>query len=86
MDVDLIDFDGPSEGLARALSAASGLEVRRLGANLGSLGSLVGVDLGREILTIEQPASARELDDRAAWDRYAAMIRCAILYPAPAAF
>lgn len=82
MQAAMIDFDGPSEGLAQAAAAAAQLKVGHLGANPGSLGSYVGVDLARQILTIEQPSSAWSLDDEAAWDTYAPMIRAAIQYPA----
>jgi len=80
MPVGIIDYDGPAEALARAVGAAGPLPVQRLGSRPGSLGSWFGVDLGRPILTVEQPGSDRVLDADELWERYAPMLRAAILF------
>jgi protein MpaA len=75
-----IDYDGPAEALARVMHEASGLPVKKLGARPGSLGSFAGLELGVPIVTVELPASARDLDDDALWDRYGPMLLAAIRY------
>ena len=72
--VGCIDYDGPAASLAHGLAAVSPLPVRRLGGRPGSLGSWIGRDLGRPIVTVELPRS----DDRRApeelWRRYGALL------------
>lgn len=48
-----VDWDGPARGAAERISEASGLPLRKLGARPGSLGSFVGLTLGRPIVTLE---------------------------------
>jgi protein MpaA len=82
----LIDFDGPGEELARALAAAGPLEVRRMGARPGSLGSYAGVDLRIPVLTIELPRRADAMDADELWREYGGMLTAAIRHgdaPAP---
>ena len=66
----LVDYDGPAADAAHALGACTGLEVRRLGARPGSLGSLVGVDWGRPLVTLELPRRASSLPVEALWASY----------------
>ncbi|MCD6304180.1 MAG: DUF2817 domain-containing protein [Planctomycetes bacterium] len=65
-----VDYDGPARALAEAMSRASGLPVRKLGARPGSLGSYAGVDRRIPIVTLELPAAASSLSDEELWDRY----------------
>lgn len=65
-----IDYDGPGEELARAMGAVSELPVRRLGLRAGSLGSLVGADMGVPIATLELPAAASGMEPGELWRRY----------------
>lgn len=80
MPLELIDYDGPARGLARAMGAVSPLPVRRLGARPGSLGSYAGVDLGIPIVTVELPPSARGLELEESWALYGPLILAAIEY------
>ena len=80
MPVNVIDFDGPARGLARAMGEVSPLPVKRIGSRAGSLGSYAGLDLGIPIVTVELPASARELELTESWALYGPMILAAIEY------
>ena len=42
---------------------------------------MVGLALGRPIITLELPRSADALDDDASWDRYGAMLVQALVWP-----
>ncbi|MBN1342049.1 MAG: DUF2817 domain-containing protein [Phycisphaerae bacterium] len=75
-----IDYDGPGRGLAEAMSAASGLPVRRLGGQPGSLGSYVGGTRGVAIVTVELPGFRRAPDAEALWKRYGDMLLTAITF------
>ena len=71
-----VDYDGPGATLARAMSRACGLGVKKLGASPGSLGSYVGEDLGIPTVTLELPAAATRQDRQALWKTYgAAMLK-----------
>jgi protein MpaA len=49
-----VDWDGPGEALARAMSEANGLPARKVGyATPGSFGSWAGVDRGIPVVTLE---------------------------------
>jgi len=76
-----IDWDGPGEGLARAMSELSGLEARRIGSRPGSFGSWIGVDMNRPIITVELPRSADRLSEEAAWDAYGSMLIQSLIWP-----
>jgi protein MpaA len=80
MAADLIDYDGPGEALAREVARHAPMELSRMGSRPGSLGSYVGLDLQRPILTIELPASARHLSDDEAWQLYSPLIQAAIAF------
>lgn len=73
-----VDYDGPARALARAMSQASGLPVRKLGAMPGSLGSYAGVDLGIPVVTLELPAAASRWDRIALWNKYGEAMLVAI--------
>jgi protein MpaA len=77
-----IDFDGPSETLARAMSSACELPLQKLGGFPGSLGSYLGVDRGTPIVTLELPQEASALGREALWLRYAGALYAALIAPA----
>lgn len=70
-----VDYDGPGEALATAISEAidARLPVKQLGGRPGSLGSYVGLTLGRPIITLELPKGVEE-DEEALWRDYGAAI------------
>ena len=76
-----IDYDGPAEELARAMSACTDLPLKKLGSRPGSLGSYAGVTLGIPIVTLELPASARDWDAEAQWSAYGRALLAAVCYP-----
>lgn len=80
-----IDYDGPGEGLARAMAAACDLPVKKLGGRPGSLGSYAGESLGIPIITVEFPEYVARWDGAAMWDRYGKMLLAAIEYAQPSA-
>jgi murein peptide amidase A len=65
-----IDYDGPGEALARRMSLACGLPVKKVGALPGSLGSYAGETLGVPIITFELPRSADRMNEEELWQRY----------------
>lgn len=65
-----VDFDGPAEDLAQAMSAACGLPVQRLGSRPGSLGSFLGVDRGIPTITLELPRDAARNGAAELWGTY----------------
>lgn len=71
-----VDYDGPGEELAKAMSDAieGRLPVKKLGGRPGSLGSYIGVTLGRPIITLELPKRAEERDAGALWEDYGAAL------------
>jgi len=76
-----IDYDGPGEELARAMSATCDLPVKKLGGRPGSLGSYAGDTLGIPIITVEFDAGATWLDGPTLWSRYGRMLLTAISFP-----
>jgi len=70
-----VDYDGPGRGLAAAMAESCRLPVRKLGARPGSLGSWVGVTLGRPIVTLELP---QNVDEATAWERYGEALLVAV--------
>lgn len=63
--ISCIDYDGPGEALAGAMSEAidGRLPAKKLGGRPGSLGSYVGIELGRPIITLELPKGAEDGSD-----------------------
>ncbi|MEO1495648.1 MAG: DUF2817 domain-containing protein [Planctomycetota bacterium] len=63
--IECIDYDGPGEALAEAMARAidDRLPVKKLGGRPGSLGSYVGQELGRPIITLELPKGAEAGSD-----------------------
>lgn len=76
-----VDWDGPAEDLARAVSEASGLPMKKLGARSGSLGSYAGEELDIPVITIELPGKASSMDPEEVWRHYGMMLRVVIQYP-----
>lgn len=77
-----IDYDGPSEDLAKVMAANCDLPVRKLGAMPGSLGSYSGLVLGIPIITFELPGEAGQISRNELWDRYSPALLAAIAYSA----
>lgn len=75
-----IDYDGPGEGLARAMASVCDLPVQKLGGRPGSLGSYAGETLGIPIITVEFPEYVAGWDGAAMWDCYGKMLLAAIEY------
>ena len=77
-----IDYDGPGEGLAAAMSAAidARLPVRKLGGRPGSLGSYVGMTFGRPIITLELPKGAEQSSTDDLWRDYGAAVVAFVRY------
>lgn len=73
-----IDYDGPARSLAEAMSAVCELPVKRLGANPGSLGSYVGLELGLPIITLELPRHASFVSEDRLWNEYGDVLLTAI--------
>lgn len=76
-----IDYDGPAEGVARAMSSSSRLPIKKLGSLAGSLGSFVGITRKTPIITVEFARSADDLSAEAMWQRYGRMLLVGICYP-----
>jgi protein MpaA len=78
-----IDYDGPGERVAEAMSAECHLPVKRLGGRPGSLGSYAGETLKIPIITVELPEDASGLKADALWDSYGRMLLAGISFPQP---
>ena len=76
-----LDHDGPARGLAEAMAAVCPLEVARMGARPGSLGSWAGVDLGIPVITVELPREADQQAPSRRWQLYGEMLLVALRYP-----
>lgn len=74
--IDCIDYDGPGEALANAMSDAidGRLPVKKLGGRPGSMGSYVGETLGKPIITVEFPKHAEKRSTDELWDDYGAAL------------
>lgn len=76
-----IDYDGSGAEIALKMSQHCDLEVKKLGARPGSLGSYAGTTLGIPIITVELRESDTALGEKQIWGRYGKMILAAIVYP-----
>lgn len=75
---EFINFDGPAQAVAEKFSAATGLPVEAssdIAPTPGSLGSYVGRDRGKQLLTIE---ILKGTDPKAEWERLQAALIDAI--------
>jgi protein MpaA len=82
---DRLDYDGPAQGLAEAMAAVCPLEVARMGARPGSLGSWAGVDLSIPVVTVELPRNADDQLPSERWELYGDMLLVALRHPDPPA-
>jgi murein peptide amidase A len=75
-----MDWDGDaSEPLAQAMAARCKLPAKRVGSRPGSLGSFVGLTLGRPIITMELPEDAG-MDGEKLWQEYGESLIAALRY------
>lgn len=79
--LEVIDWDGPGEELARHMGRYSDLPVNRLGARPGSLGSYAGETLGIPIITLEFPEDAKHWDADTMWTKYGNALLAAVMFP-----
>jgi protein MpaA len=75
----VVDWDGPAEKLAQAMAAQCKLPAQRVGSRPGSLGSFVGLTLGKPIITLELPADAG-MDGETLWKEYGEALIAALRY------
>ncbi len=76
-----IDYDGPGQAIAARMAQHCDLEVKKVGARPGSLGSYTGEALGIPTITLELPPEAEKMSDSVLWQRYGKALMAAILYP-----
>ncbi|MCK4887813.1 MAG: DUF2817 domain-containing protein, partial [Planctomycetes bacterium] len=76
-----IDYDGPAVDIALKMGKYCDLEVKKLGARPGSLGSYAGITLSIPIITVELHESDTSLNEDQIWQRYGKMMLAAIMYP-----
>jgi len=76
-----IDYDGPGKALAERMAQYCELEVNKLGAQRGSLGSYAGQELGIACITMELATDAHMLDKEQLWQRYGKALLTALIYP-----
>jgi len=76
-----VDYDGPAKELAEVMAEACPLPVNKLGGRPGSLGSFVGVTLGKPIITWELPKDAG-MDPEELWDVYGNAMIAALRFSA----
>jgi protein MpaA len=77
-----VDYDGPARQLAMAMASRIDLDVDKLGARAGSLGSYAGVDRNAAVITLELPAEASGLSSEHLWRAYGSALLEAIRYRA----
>jgi protein MpaA len=77
--INCIDYDGPAQELAEAMADVCPLPVKKLGGRPGSLGSFVGVTLGKPIITWELPKDAG-MDSKKLWDVYGQALIAALRF------
>ena len=77
----LLDYDGPGMELAEAMAAVSPLQIERMGARPGSLGSWAGVDHGLPTITVEMPRGDDHATPAELWERYGRLLVAAIRHP-----
>lgn len=75
-----IDYDGPGYELARMMSQACGLPVKKLGAQPGSLGAWAGETLGIPVITLELPGHAGRLPVDTLWEQYGPALITALTF------
>lgn len=76
-----LDYDGPADKLAQAMSCYCPLPVEKLGSRPGSMGSFVGVEQNIPIVTMELAKEDSQLSDSQLWTQYGYALLAAITYP-----
>jgi len=78
--LDCMDWDGDaSKPMAEAMAAKCRLPVKQVGSRPGSLGSFVGLTLGKPIVTMELPEKAG-MDGDVLWKEYGESLIAALRY------
>ncbi|MCI0499424.1 MAG: DUF2817 domain-containing protein [Planctomycetales bacterium] len=76
-----LDYDGPAESIALAMSYYCPLPVKKLGSRPGSLGSFAGVEQNIPIITMELAKEDSQMTDTQLWTTYGPALLAAITYP-----
>jgi len=76
-----LDYDGPADELAQAMSNFCPLPVKKLGSRPGSLGSFAGVEQNIPIITMELAESDSELTASQLWIKYGYALLAAVTFP-----
>jgi len=69
-----IDYDGPAEELAKRLADKCKLPFKKVGARPGSLGSYVGLELNKQIITVEMTKDDSKASEAKLWNDYKDML------------
>lgn len=77
----VLDYDGPGKAMAEAMKLWCELPVKRVGSLPGSLGSYVGIELKRPIVTVELPGGAENHPFDEIWSRYGRMLLAGVMFP-----
>jgi protein MpaA len=75
-----IDYDGPAEELAKRLADKCKLPLHKVGAQPGSFGSYVGIDLNIPIITVEFSEEDSKKSQLQLWNDYKDLLIEAISY------
>jgi len=75
-----IDYDGPAEELAKRLADKCKLPLKKVGARPGSLGSYIGLELNKPIITVEMTKDDSKASEAQLWHDYKDMLIEAINY------
>lgn len=75
-----IDYAGPARDLAQALSALGALNVNKLDAPAGSLGSWAGLELEIPVVILQLPGGVERHGTDQLWHRYGDLVLRAISY------
>lgn len=76
-----VDYDGPSRDLAEQMARSSNLKVKQIGSKSGSLGSYVGKQLQKEIITFELPYNSNQKTASYLWNRYGEALIYGVTFP-----
>ena len=76
-----VDYDGPSRDLAAQMARSSNLKLKQIGSKSGSLGSYVGKQLQKEIITFELPYNSNQKSAEYLWKRYGEALVYAVIFP-----